>query len=396
MPHPVPIRVLREPTHKQLKLILCDLTANLMAVSCPWGHNKGHLGLLQDPLLYLAQNGASFDVPAAEPFLYPVVPAGATTHQCKELWAQNTSTPKAWTTYHLLRAITRNQFAAAIDDIFYAVLGNPIEGLNGIDLRTLVQHIATTYAQISQPDLYNNLANLNTGIEPGLPLAVYTRKQECCQVFALNAAVPISEATMVTTGTKHALSCSNMIMAWREWNRCAIANHTWPNWKTHWMSVFAEMHGINRMMAGEAAFGINAAEEEQQACQITALLDNLANMSIQKNATINNLVASNAQLMQALQEMQAAMVHMFPASQTHYSPYQPPMWVPTPPEATAPPTASPAPPLAMMGPRLSHWGSVKPAWDKQGYCWSHGHKVKVGHTCTTCSSWHAGHRPGAT
>jgi hypothetical protein len=35
MPHPVLTRVLGEPTHKQLKLILRELTANLMAVSYP-------------------------------------------------------------------------------------------------------------------------------------------------------------------------------------------------------------------------------------------------------------------------------------------------------------------------------------------------------------------------
>jgi hypothetical protein len=78
----------------------------------------------------------------------------------------------------------------------------------------LVQYIATTYAQISQPILNNNLANFNMGIDPGLPLAEYTRKQERRQVFALDAAVPISKATMVTTGTKHALACGNMTMAW--------------------------------------------------------------------------------------------------------------------------------------------------------------------------------------
>jgi hypothetical protein len=134
---------------------------------------------------------------------------------------------KAWTTYRLVRAITCNQFAAAIDNIFYAVLDNLIEGLNVVNLRMLVHHIATTYAQLSQPGLDDNLADFNMGFDPGLPLAIYTRKQESCQVFALDAAVPISKATMVTTGTKHALAWGNMTMAWCEWNRQAIANHTW-------------------------------------------------------------------------------------------------------------------------------------------------------------------------
>jgi hypothetical protein len=114
------------------------------------------------------------------------------------------------------------------------------------------------------------------------------------------------------------------------------------------------------------------------------------------NATIDNLVASNAQLAQALQEMQAAMVRTFPTGQAHASPYQPPMWLPTPLTAAAPPATSPVPRPATMGPRPSHWGSVEPAWDKQGYCWSHGHKVKVRHMSATCSSRRAGHQTGAT
>jgi hypothetical protein len=188
-----------------------------------------------------------------------------------------------------------------------------------------------------------------------------------------------------------------MTMAWCKWNRCTIANHTWPNWKTHWTSAFAEMHNINCMTAGEAVFGANKAEEKRQACQITVLLDNLANGLIQKNVTIDNLIASNRQLAQAIQEMQAAMVRMFSAGQTHAPlPYQPLTWVPTPPQVAAPPTALLAPSLATMGLRLSHWGSVEPAWDKQGYCWSHGHKVKVGQTSATCSSWCMGHQPGTT
>ena len=75
------------------------------------------------------------------------------------------------------------------------------------------------YAQISQPDLDNNLAKFNTGIDPGLPLAVYTRKQEKCQIFASDAGVSISDATMVTTGCKHAIASRNMTLGWREWKR---------------------------------------------------------------------------------------------------------------------------------------------------------------------------------
>jgi hypothetical protein len=87
----------------------------------------------------------------------------------------------------MVLTITRNQFAVAIDNVYYAVLDDPTKGLNAINLRTLVMHILNTYAQISQPDLDDNMTNFHSSINSGLPLAVYTSEQEKWQVFAANA-----------------------------------------------------------------------------------------------------------------------------------------------------------------------------------------------------------------
>jgi len=125
----------------------------------------------------------------------------------------------------------------------------------------------------------------NIGINPGLPLAVYTCKQEKCQVFAADAGVPISDELMVTTGSKHALSSSNMTLGWREWKCLPAIQHTWDNWKIHWTAAFAKMRDISRMTTGETTFGANQAVEIEQAQQMATSLDNLANVSIQKNAT---------------------------------------------------------------------------------------------------------------
>ena len=120
--HTTLTRVLGEPTHKQVKMVIRELTTNLMAVSCPWGHNKGHLGLLQDPAIYLAHNSAAFTIPANEPPTYPLIPQAR-----EELRATNISVRNVWATYRLVLAITRDQFAAAIDDVYYALLDNPAE-----------------------------------------------------------------------------------------------------------------------------------------------------------------------------------------------------------------------------------------------------------------------------
>jgi hypothetical protein len=104
MPHITLTRILCEPSHCQFKQLERELTTNLMAVPCPWGHNKGHLGLLQDPVLYLQCNGAAFTIPAAAPPAYPIILDGATTAERKEQRANNDMTHRRIESVHSRRA----------------------------------------------------------------------------------------------------------------------------------------------------------------------------------------------------------------------------------------------------------------------------------------------------
>ncbi len=132
------------------------------------------------------------------------------------------------------------------------------------------------------------------------------------------------------------------------------------------------------MTAGDTAFGENQAAELNQAQQMAFSLDNLANTTIQKNTTIKNLVSTNATLTNAITDIQLSIAQMCAAG-----------------ILTSPSPTAPAP---LMEARVcpSHWSSTKPTWDKVRYCWTHGYKVKVGHTSATCTSCKTGHQPGAT
>jgi hypothetical protein len=139
-----------------------------------------------------------------------------------------------------VRRIAVNLATEAIEDIYYAELEDPIEGLNGVEIQDLINNIRDRYCHINQADLDANLDHFHQGIDPSLPLIVYIRKEEDCQEFAHDGHVDIFEATMVTTGTKHALQCGAFTDTWKEWNRFARANQTWANWKTHWTRAFEE------------------------------------------------------------------------------------------------------------------------------------------------------------
>jgi hypothetical protein len=48
----------------------------------------------------------------------------------------------------MVLTITRDQIAAAIDDIYYVVLDDPTKGLNTVNLLTLVMHILNRTEQL--------------------------------------------------------------------------------------------------------------------------------------------------------------------------------------------------------------------------------------------------------
>jgi hypothetical protein len=189
MPYATHTRINGEPTHKLLKIVEKELATNLMAIPCPWGHCKGHLGHLQDPVLYLHCNSAVFNIPDAAPPDYPIN-APAAVPARKAARAANLVDRKAWNTYIIIASITRDQFAAAIDDVFYTALDYFTKGLNAITLRNLIAHICTTYGTILQPDIDNNMVELHTGIDSHLSLAVYIKKQENAKSLPSTLAIP--------------------------------------------------------------------------------------------------------------------------------------------------------------------------------------------------------------
>jgi hypothetical protein len=63
MPNQTLMKIHGEPMHKAVCKLEKELGANLIAVVCPWGLGKGHLGKLQDATTFLAHNGAAYTPP---------------------------------------------------------------------------------------------------------------------------------------------------------------------------------------------------------------------------------------------------------------------------------------------------------------------------------------------
>ena len=119
-----------------------------------------------------------------------------------------------------------------------AALEDPNEVLNGVTIRDVYNYVMEKYAMISQAKVGANLDTFNNPIYNSRTLAIYIRKQELCQEMAVDTNAPIIEATMVTTGTKHAVATGCMDDVWRGWMRIPNNQNIWVRWKAVWGGAF--------------------------------------------------------------------------------------------------------------------------------------------------------------
>ena len=159
------------------------------------------------------------------------------------------------------------------------------------------------------------------GINPMLPLAAYTQKQESCQQFVQYAKMPISKELMVSTGTKHALQCQGLTQALHEWRSLLALQHTWLNWENYWTAGFNEQRNISCLTGGTLMTQANAAVDNAQwSSQMITSLANLANKAVQKNDTVQQLVIANKQFTDTIakiQEDNAKLLHIIQQLASH-------------------------------------------------------------------------------
>ena len=102
---------------------------------------------------------------------------------------------------------------------------------------------------------------------------------------------------MVTTGKKHAVASGGVEDAWKVWMRSPAATKTWPNWKTHWTEAFIKKRELIRLTGN--SFNLMANQDQEEAAmgdKMVNALENLANAAVQRNDTVEQLVATNKTL----------------------------------------------------------------------------------------------------
>ena len=174
-----------------------------------------------------------------------VIPANASAQWQSKLLILHKASKLIYDTFKVVTQCLQNQFQEAIHENYLAKLDDPDVGLTNVHPSVIYQHIVDRYAKIDLRMADNNQKQFNTPMDPSKPLAVYTKKQECCQAFAANAGNPISMADMVQKGVTHVVATGVMCEANHEWKCIPKLEQTWNRWNKHFYDAFNDLKELN-------------------------------------------------------------------------------------------------------------------------------------------------------
>ena len=176
------------------------------------------------------------------------------------------------------------------------------------------------------------------------------------------------------------------------WRRLGLAAHTWANFKTHFNNAHTDWRDLSRMTAQQAGYQANNLGGFPD--ELSQAMDNLALAATTDKATVEML---SRQLEQAQQEimrllndnrqMQNMILFRVQAGQP---------FAPAPAQQLSfPPLTWPTQPQPAKAPG-GNQSTTKSKLDPNGYCWTHGYRVSIGHSSATCNKKALGHQDLAT
>ena len=163
-----------------------------------------------------------------------------------------------------------------------------------------------------------------------------------------------------------------------EWEALPRASKSWGAWKTHYRAAHIarkrQMLAANNPTFGGTANAATPADDNpitpETFARLDGYLDNLASAATTERTTLTQLVDNNATLTSSV----AALTASVTALTTAYT-------------------------LLASGGSTAQQPQqqrLKAGLDPNGYCWTHGYHVKIGHTSATCTNQAAGHQRTAS
>ena len=360
----------------RLRDVLYPLLLDIPYDKTEGGHNL--IGLIEPTASYTERWGAPFPIPARPP-AYPAIADDASAVVRARSEATHAILVRDYASYDAAERAVAKFLREAVDEIWYRDLRHPQSYYVTVTTQQLMTHLNANCGGLHPSDLVS-LPTTMMGyyaIAEGIP--EYINMLEEAQRKLARAQLQMPDAQLLAIASTAILASDHFPRPTDEWEALPPANKTWAAWKTHYRA--AHIARKQQLLAAGAHMGSANAVMEIDEDPITAdtfarldgYLDNLAAAATTERTTLTQLIENNATLTASVASLTASVAALTTAF-TLLGNGAPP------PQAATPATRRP--PHASL--------------DPTGYCWTHGYRVKRGHSSATCTNKKEGHKDNAT
>jgi hypothetical protein len=143
----------------------------------------------------------------------------------------------------------KTQIISVFEPMYLDVLNDNIVGFANISARDMVDHLFSTYTNITAVDLEINFEHMRRAWDSQQPVEALFKNIQDCAYYSEAGGVLIGHPQQINVGYAKIFATDHFMTACRRWNEKHHIEKTWTQFKSH----FAAAHHQHKQMQGESA-----------------------------------------------------------------------------------------------------------------------------------------------
>ena len=371
--------------------VLRDVLYPLL-LDIPYDEDGTHnlIGLIEPTASYVATWGTPFPPPVRPP-AYPIIDDAATAVVRARQEAEHAILLRDFASFEAAERAAAKFVREAVDELWYRDLRHERSFYTNVTTKQLLTHLDDNCGGLHPSELVNLPTDMLGYYASTEGIPEFINSLEAAQRKLARANLPMSDDQLLAIASTAVLAANDFPRPTDDWEAKPRAAKTWTAWKTHYRA--AHIAKKRQLLAsGSTAAGANTimgGEDLHSPDTFTRLdsyLDNLAAAATTERTTLQNLTDSNAALTASVTTLTASIASLTAA----YA-------ILTATDKSGPPASNTTPIQPRRNRANNRAANALPNTPLPGgYCWTHGFRVREGHSSATCANKAEGHKDGST
>jgi hypothetical protein len=143
----------------------------------------------------------------------------------------------------------KKRIISVFEPMYLDMLNENMFGFANISARDMMDHLFSTYGNITAVDLEINFEHMRRAWDPQQHVEYLFKQIQYCADYSEAGGVLIGHPQQINVGYAKIFATGHFMSACRRWNEKPLAKKTWAQFKSH----FAAAHRQHKQMQGESA-----------------------------------------------------------------------------------------------------------------------------------------------